>query len=147
MHVLSPGTEFPAHSRFAPWASLARLASTKASAENVKLLRQQTSLSIMLCRKALDAAQNDLTAAMKWLEDNEQARAEYVFLHHRCLEMCSHGCTWWPGAHPQDGQVQARLARDQAGPHRHCLLPGPDPRCDGGGQLRSFCAGANRLYS
>ncbi len=55
----------------------ARFASTKVSAENVKLLRQQTSLSIGLCRKALENGNNDIAGAMKWLQDNEQARAEY----------------------------------------------------------------------
>jgi translation elongation factor EF-Ts len=57
-------------------AGAIRLASTKVTAENVKLLRQQTSLSIGLCRKALETANNDVAAAVKWLQDNEQTRAE-----------------------------------------------------------------------
>lgn len=57
---------------------LVRFSSQKASAENVKALRAQTSLSIALCRKALDASSNNIEAAVKWLNENEQARAEFV---------------------------------------------------------------------
>ncbi len=51
-------------------------APARASPENVKKLREQTSLSIGLCQKALETCQNDINAAMAWLERNEQARAE-----------------------------------------------------------------------
>ena len=73
-----PLTAAKPHVLAAAFGAAARLAGTKASAENVKRLREQTSLSLMLCRKALDNSGNDVAKAMQWLQENEAARAECV---------------------------------------------------------------------
>ena len=50
----------------------------KLSVENLKAVRSKTGLSISLCRQALLANADSVPAALKWLDENEAARAEFV---------------------------------------------------------------------
>ena len=48
----------------------------KLSVEHLKAVRSKTGLSISLCRNALLATNNSVPDALKWLDANEEARAE-----------------------------------------------------------------------
>jgi len=56
----------------------ARMLSAKAkiSAANVKIVRGKTGLPMKICRQALEATGNDAQAALQWIEDNAELRAE-----------------------------------------------------------------------
>ena len=46
------------------------------SVANVKELRKLTALPMKLCREALQQGDDDVQAAMAWLDNNEEARAQ-----------------------------------------------------------------------
>ena len=50
----------------------------KLSVENLKAVRSKTGLSISLCRQALLSNADSVPAALKWLDENEAARAEFA---------------------------------------------------------------------
>ncbi|EDQ91365.1 uncharacterized protein MONBRDRAFT_31583 [Monosiga brevicollis MX1] len=43
---------------------------------HVKKLREQTALPMKLCREALEASNDNVDAALQWLQDNEEARGQ-----------------------------------------------------------------------
>ena len=45
---------------------------------NVKTLRQRTELPMKLCREALEQSGDSVDAAIAWLQENEEARAQCV---------------------------------------------------------------------
>lgn len=55
---------------------LTAAARAKPSVANIKVIRQRTGLPMTLVRQALLESGNDVDGAVKWLGENEEARAE-----------------------------------------------------------------------
>lgn len=50
----------------------------KASVANIKQLRKETSLPVTVCRQALVESGDDVTAALKWISENEDLKNKYM---------------------------------------------------------------------
>ncbi|EGD83008.1 hypothetical protein PTSG_03644 [Salpingoeca rosetta] len=71
-------TRAAALSARSPALLLSRSLAVKPSVGNIKELRKRTDLPMKLCRQALAESSDDVNAAMEWLKNNEEARAQMV---------------------------------------------------------------------